>query len=280
MHESGGRCVNTADIAGIVTRVGASRRYHGVDTALVTRLAEEELPRARTLADAEKRVKRRLHQIFGAYTVQPRWDAPLAELAAARARGDDAWRVVCRATMARHASTRERLPILDRFYSEIFALTGPPAALLDLGCGLNPLAISWMGLPPGCRYAACDIDHALVAFVDAALGIAGANRSVEVCDIIASAPDWPAELDMALLLKLLPPLEQQRSGVGRELLAAIPARALVVSYPTRSLGGHAKGMEGTYRAQFARAIAGRDWEVKERVFPGELVFVVTKNHAS
>ena len=46
----------------------------------------------------------------------------------------------CRDILTLHSSTRERLPILDRFYRAVFEITGQPASILDLGCGLNPLA--------------------------------------------------------------------------------------------------------------------------------------------
>lgn len=51
----------------IVDRVLDAPRYRALDRALVTRLAAEELPRARNADDAVKRVKRRLHQVAGAF---------------------------------------------------------------------------------------------------------------------------------------------------------------------------------------------------------------------
>ena len=51
----------------IVERVRRSTRYRAVDPALVARLASEELPKARNVDDAVKRVKRRLHQAVGAF---------------------------------------------------------------------------------------------------------------------------------------------------------------------------------------------------------------------
>jgi len=53
--------------AEIVQRVRSSSRYRAVDAALVARLAAEELPKARNVDDAVKRVKRRLHQAVGAF---------------------------------------------------------------------------------------------------------------------------------------------------------------------------------------------------------------------
>ena len=51
----------------IVERVRRSSRYRAVDPALVARIAHEELPKARNVDDAVKRVKRRLHQAVGAF---------------------------------------------------------------------------------------------------------------------------------------------------------------------------------------------------------------------
>src|SRR5687767_1641323 len=127
-------------VAEVFARVLRSRRYGTVAPEVVARLAAEEAPKARNLAEAEKRTKRRLHQIVGAYTVEPAYDRLLASLRAAHAAGPAAFRQACATTMQQHASTRERLPILEHFYRDIFALTGPPASLLDIGCGLNPLA--------------------------------------------------------------------------------------------------------------------------------------------
>ena len=132
----------------IVDRVLRSTRYRDVDRALLDRLAAEELPKSRNADDAVKRVKRRLHQAVGAYRGAGAAD-PLATVRATWAgdREDAAFRAACVDVMRSHASTAERLPYLERFYPPIWELTGgPPRTLLDLGCGLGPLALPWMGL--------------------------------------------------------------------------------------------------------------------------------------
>lgn len=264
-------------IAAVLEGVRASRRYGRLAPELLRRLAAEELPKARTPAEAEKRVKRRLHQIFGAYATRPNYTAILAGLRAAA--GDpDAVRGICRSAMAAHASTRERLPILDVFYREVFAVTGRPTSLLDIGCGLNPLAAPWMDLAPATPYRAIDIDLDLVAFLTAALPLLGADGSAETRDVVATPPEDPA--DVALLLKTLPCLEQQRAGTGERLLRAIRARRIVVSYPTHSLGGRGKGMERTYRDTFARLAETLEQRYETLAFPGEVVFVVASDRPS
>jgi 16S rRNA (guanine(1405)-N(7))-methyltransferase len=72
----------------------------------------------------------------------------------------------CERAMRSHASTRERLPDLDEFYAGVMQRTGALESVLDVACGLNPLALPWMGLPAGGRYLACDIYTDMVSFLN------------------------------------------------------------------------------------------------------------------
>ena len=260
----------------ILSRVATSRRYRTVSDELILRLANEEIPKSRNLADAEKRTKRRLHQIFGAYTGQPDYPSLLVRMAEAHEHGDDeALRTLCRTAMEQHASTRERLPILDRFYSEIVSITGTPRSIVDLACGLNPLALPWMGLSEDVRYVACDIDSGLVGFVVGVLDLLGIEHRVELCDIVAAPP--AATCDVALLLKSVPCLDQQDRATAARVLSAIDARHHVVTFPTQSLGGRGKGMARNYRTRFETLLVELGWEsrhVDEIELPGELIYVV------
>jgi len=239
--------------AEIVERVRRSSRYRDVDPSLVARLAAEELPKARTTDDAVKRVKRRLHQVVGAFR---------------SGLGDDA-------AMRAHASTRERLPHLDTFYAGIWAHTGVPRSVLDLGCGLNPLALPWMGLAPDARYVAIDVDERPLATVRAFLAQAGQPHDVRSLDLVTEVPD--DEADVALLLKLVTTLDRQDPAAATRLLQGLRVTHAVVSFTTRSLGGRGKGMERTNRDRLDRLVAetGRVSEVAEASVPGELVFVLT-----
>jgi 16S rRNA (guanine(1405)-N(7))-methyltransferase len=263
----------------VTTRVLASRRYRHVDPALIERLAEEETPKAKNLADAEKRTKRRLHQIFGAYTGQPDYTRLMLDLRNAwQGEPDEAVRTACRAAMAAHASTRERLAILDEFYERIFSITGFPTSIVDIACGLNPLAAPWMRLLADARYVAYDIDSQMLGFVDGALELFGIKHRVALRDIVSDPPDDTC--DLALLLKSVPCLDQQDPAASARIIRAIQTRRIVVTFPTRSLGGHGKGMAQNYRTRFATLLAeiGDGFEVAGEVeLANELVFVVTRD---
>jgi len=261
-------------VAEVVTAVLASRRYRSLHPPLVRRVAGAEAAAARSPAELVKRTKRALHQIFGAYLpTPPRYERLLAELRAASGEADT--RTALRRAMAQHASTRERLDHLESFYAALAARVGTPRSLLDVACGLQPLALPWWGLPAGAEIHAWDIDVALVEFVGASLEQLGLSARAAAVDLLAPPAAWPVT-EVALVLKTLPCLEQQAPGAGEALLAAIPAPRLVVSFPTRSLGGRHKGMGGTYARRFEALLAARSWSAEAFEAGPELVYVVTR----
>jgi 16S rRNA (guanine(1405)-N(7))-methyltransferase len=263
-------------LAQVVERLLASRRYRDVDVTVLTRLAEEELRHARNVDDATKRAKRRLHQAVGAFRGATSRDA-LNEIRATW-RGDltdAAFRAACTAALTAHASTRERVPHLASFYPPIWQITGVPQRILDIGCGLNPLALPWMQLPPDAAYLATDVDQRPLTAVGAFLTLVGQPHAVRAEDAVSEPPT--DETDVALLLKLIPTLDRQDPGASVRLLRALNAHHAVVSFPARSLGGRGKGMERTYRSRLAELAdeSGRVREVAEASVPNELVFVLT-----
>lgn len=261
--------------AEIVERVRRSSRYRDVDPALVARLADEELPRSRNADDAVKRVKRRLHQAVGAFRSGSRRD-PLAVVRATWAgdAADPAFRAACANVLREHASTLERVPYLDAFYAGIRQVTGAPARLLDLGCGLAPLALPWMDLAGDAVYHAVDVDRRGLETVGAFLELVAQPHVVEIGDLVTQPPT--AAADVALLLKVVTTLDRQDPRAAERLLAALDVRHAVVSFPRRSLGGRGKGMEPSYRERLDGLVTAspRVEEVTETSVPSELVFVL------
>ena len=260
-----------------MSAIAASKRYRTVCGATVRRLADDALAASSgDSREATKRTKRALHQIYGAYLPSaPPWRRMIEDLERAHARADpEALRSTLRDAMARHASTRERLDLLDRFYGQLEPHLGRPRRLLDVACGLNPLSVPWQRLAPDAHYVATEIDSALVEFLRASLDLLGVSHDVRLADALDPG-DLP-EVEVALILKLLPTLERQREGSGLRLLDALPAPLLVVSFPTRSLGRREKGFAAGYARDFAELLERRPWSAEQLELPGELVYVVRK----
>ena len=257
----------------VTTRVTSSRRYRAVDPSLVRRLAGEEIPRARTREEAVKRVKRRLHQAVGAFArgtarvdaIVEAWHGDLA---------DPAFREACIAAMATHASTAERVPHLATFFPAIWELTGVPASLLDLGCGLGPLALPWMGLPSTTPINATDADTGVLRRVEAFLELVDQPHRTQNLDLSRATVD--EAVDVALLLKLVTTLDRLDPDAATRLVRGLRAGHAVVSFTRQSLGGRSRGMERTYRQRMDRLASEVDaGEVREASVANELVFVMT-----
>jgi 16S rRNA (guanine(1405)-N(7))-methyltransferase len=266
----------------IVATVATSKKYRSICADTIRRIAERELTSRGTVKAAAKATKRRLHQVYGAFEHDFDHEAAYQRLRNAYELGsDDEIKAACRHIMGQHSSTRERLPILDRFYRELFAITGRPSLLLDLGCGLNPLALPWMdmvapqgsGQIPGIRYVPLDIDTDRVRFLNRYLALAGLEPLARCQDILSHPPEDAA--DVALLLKMSPTLERQEAGATLGLMEQLTAPYVVVSFAVKSLGGREKGMVEHYQQQFLGWLRDRQWPAEKLAFDSELVFIVT-----
>jgi 16S rRNA (guanine(1405)-N(7))-methyltransferase len=263
------------DLDAVVSAVSASKKYRAVCRDTIGRIAARELAAHSGVKAAVKATKRRLHQVYAAFEQEVDYDAAYRRLEAAYSQGAELEiEAACRQALGLHSSTRERLSILEQFYPAIFKITGRPATLLDLGCGLNPLALSWMDLPAGTRYVALDIDDVRVRFLNRYLSLTGFDPLARCQDVLSQPPDDDAGL--ALMLKLSPSLERQEPGATLRLVEQLRTPYVVVSFAIKSLGGREKSMAEQYQRQFQTWIADRQWAVEQLDFETELVFVVRK----
>ena len=256
-------------------------KYRHIAPAAVRRVALREWERTKSPKEALKQTKTALHQITGAYLAQrPKYSQILQTLTEARASGSEAqWREACLQQLALHASTAERLPFLEEFYSAIFAHVTPPKRIIDLGCGLNPLTLPFMHLPLEAEYFAYDMDSEMMGFLNDYLRLAGVRGEGKVCDILTQADLELLSVqpsDLVLLFKVLPLLDQWDKSAVPALLRALPAKQIVITYPTRSLGGKGKGMEQHYTTRFEGIVEGESWNITTLYFPNEIAFIIAK----
>src|SRR3954469_10675527 len=149
------------NIAELIQAVQASQKYAAISEAMIRSIGLRELAARRNLKEAIKATKNKLHQVAGAYLdARLPYDEWLALLSAAaaddRRQTNDERRMTndqalsssvlstqssalaqaCREIMRHHASTRERLPILERFYATTLESLAPVRSVVDLACGL------------------------------------------------------------------------------------------------------------------------------------------------
>lgn len=255
-------------IASIADAIHASRKYCGIARETVLRVVAAALERREE--NVLKAAKRTLHQVSGAF-ITPGDAERIAGLVETMRGGSDLL-AACDAVLRLHSSTAERLPYYREFYRGVFAATGTPGSVMDIGCGLAPFSLPYMGLPSRIRYIAIDIDSLLIHRVNDFLLTAGYGPCARVQDVIVSPP--ADEVDVAFALKLLPVLEQQVKGCSLPILTRLNARRLVVSFPLRSLSGRRKGMPSHYREQYEGMLAGEFRMLEEFELPNELVYIM------
>jgi 16S rRNA (guanine(1405)-N(7))-methyltransferase len=268
--------MKSGELETLVAAVLATPKCRHICEDLIRGIGARELAKRRNLKEAIKATKNALHQVGGAY-LSGRVDYAAALEALRRAResaDEEAFRQACRQGMRWHASTRERLPILEPFYATTLAGIGPIHSVLDLACGLNPLAIPWMPLAEGAEYYACDIYRDLVDFLNECLPFVPMRGAVEVADVTQSCP--ARKVDLALVLKSLPCLDQIDRSCSLRLLDGLNADRVLVSFPVHSLGGQSKGMVSHYEARFHELVDERRWTVARFAFAAELAFLIRK----
>lgn len=216
----------------------SSKNYADICPDTVKRVFEAKLPLYKSRKEAEKAARTQLHRITGAFMSAA--DLRQAEhLAQEYAAGnEDALDKV----LLLHSSTRERKDNWRTLYERTFAAMGNrPGKVLDLACGLNPIALGAFGIATVRGY---DIQGGAVRTIHTWAEATGWDVRATCADLLCDIA--LEEADLALMMKLLPLLEQQKRGSARALMETCPAKTLLVTFPTRTLGGRNVGMETQY----------------------------------
>lgn len=263
------------EVEAIILSIKHSRKYRDTYEGTIRELVRAEIPKHKKRKEVEKAVRERLHRIMAFYVGDPDYETARTELQAAFHSGDhDTIRGACAHILSSHASTRERLEIVDRLYTEIFDVTGKPKVILDIACALNPLTFPWMNLPTTIQYHAYDIHEARVDFINSYFSLQGLPTLARVQDIAFAYPQQTG--DLAFFLKELHRFEQNYDKRGLDLLEALHVRWIVVSFPTVSFHG-GRSLTEHYRRSFYELMEFKKWPVIELEFKTELVFCIDKS---
>ena len=219
-----------------------SRNYQCVCPDAVRRIYAECCQKYKKPRDAEKAAREQLHGLTGAFLTRDESAACMKDMQlwATSARMD----ADLERALTRHASTRERLPLarMDGMYAHIFEVTGTPSSVLDLACGLNPLYLGARGI----SCTGVDVSGEAVKDVNACASNYDLPIRAVCADLLCENAVPKERYDLALLFKILPLLERQKSGAALDVMRAVNAKYLAVSFPTRTLGGRNVGMEEHY----------------------------------
>jgi len=197
------------------------------------------------------------------------------ELETAFASGDsEKIEAFCLDMMNKHASTRERIPVLDELYAGIFQITGPPKKLADLACALNPFTLRWMNLPKDSHYYAFDNNNKIIELLKKYIALEGFNATPIWRDILCNPPE--TSFDVSFLFKMYHCLEHRRKGAGWKVIKNTQSQWTAVSFPTRNLANRKTNIFGNYRDTLIKNIEENNWEFRILEFETEIVLLIKR----
>ncbi len=180
-----------------------------------------------------------------------------------------------------HQSSAERYSHYGEIYRRIFSITGLPSSVLDLGCGANPYSYKKLGCRP--FYVAVDLPSDDLSGIAAFFKEENIDGEVFGLDLVkdygrVGELTKESHFDVAFLFKLLDSLETIKRHVSGNVLDAINAGWLVVSFPTVSIGG-GKRIRKERRAWFEKLLARRGWVYEQFELGGEVFYIIRRGDA-
>jgi 16S rRNA (guanine(1405)-N(7))-methyltransferase len=264
-------------IQAMVERVLDSKKYRhaGLNPITVNDLIRQEMQHHASEKALLKAVRRKLHNIVAPYLGEPDYAALATQLTqiADYSLASEPLSAFCLNVLAKHASTAERIPLLNSFYTQLFQATGKPTTILDLACGLHPLAFPWMDLPSTVHYHAYDILQPRVDFINQFFTNLGLSPLAENRDILVDPPTQQA--DLAIFFKEAHRFEKRQPGCNREFWNSLNVDTLAVSLPSQNLAGTHSLLEVHRSLVHANLPSNR--RIREISFDNEIIFIIERS---
>lgn len=241
-----------------------SKKYNTINEDLINRIIDEEIIKFKNNKLCIKSVKNKLHQIHEAF-LSSESNSKVKRLLEENK---------CDDILLLHTSTLERKPFYEKFYKNIFSVTGIPDSIIDIACGYNPFSIKYMNLSKDFRYYAYDINEETSNLLNDFFKVNNYNGVSKTIDLARNTPK--DKCDIALVLKFLPLVEQQNNKYSLNLLQELNANYIIVSFPTKTLTGRNVGMLNNYTVRFKELIKKNFIILDEITFYNELVFIIRK----
>ena len=175
-----------------------------------------------------------------------------------------------------HKSTKERLPYYEEIYKKIFDITGKPKSILDLACGLNPLAYNYLNYKP--KYIATELAGDDCLFLEEyfkRLKIDGMSFSFDLLGKNAVSMLKKLKADVCFMFKTLDSLETIERNISEKLIKAVNCKWLIISFPTVSIGGK-KSIKQERRGWLEKMLERLKLKYEKFSAPNEVFYVVRK----
>jgi SAM-dependent methyltransferase len=167
-----------------------------------------------------------------------------------------------------HSSTKERFNFYPRLKEVINSLK--PKSILDLGCGLNPLAIA----KPGVTYYACDINLSELEIIRDYFKKHNIKGDAFFCDLRKIDECSVPEADLCLIFKVFDILGKNDYVIAERVLKHINFKNLIVSFSTTTLSG--KRMNSPRRIWFEKLLVNLGFKFNTVSSENEIFYIAAR----
>ena len=268
--------ITDAQISKMVEKILRMPKYRDVEIPVQTlqSLIDAALPLCKNISELEKRVREKVHNIVALYLGDIDYDKAISDFR--QVKGCDlSLKEFSLGILQAHASTKERGQDLATFYQILFDHIGSVKSIADLACGLHPVGLPFMGLPPGTAYHAYDLNRSRVEFLHAFITGQGYSGGCFHRDILTNP--LLEEYDVALFLKEAHRFEKRQPGVLPGFLDSIRARKIVVSLPLQSFGMHIQ-IYPKYEKILCEYTQSHGWPLEKLIVGSEVFFIIQRNN--
>lgn len=186
--------------------------------------------------------------------------------------GDEAIQTI----LSSHVSTNERSPYYQQFFDAVFALTGKPESVLDIACGLNPVAFYEYTKLTTVRYVANELSPKDAAQLDSFFELNNVPGTAIGFNAVSDLDKYPKDsFDMCFLLKALDTLERQKRYITYDILDKIDAQYIVATFPRSNVKG-VKNHRGDEIMWFEKMLARAELQFHRILFPSEVCYICFK----
>ena len=167
----------------------------------------------------------------------------------------------------------ERFQSYGSVYSQIFKITGKPASIIDLGCGLNPLSVHYMNLKKF-RYIALDIDKSSLELIREFFELSGIDGKIMVLDFQNEQDIQKLafiESDVCFMFKIL----EIDKRIAEDLLTSVNSKFIIASFSTLSVSG--KIMSSPERDWFEKMLSRLKYKFSTFKTENEIFYIIRKS---
>lgn len=170
-----------------------------------------------------------------------------------------------------HKSSLERIEFYSELYNKIFSITGIPASILDISCGLNPLSLKFMKGFKG-KYYCTELNQKDCDLLNKWFAKNKINGEAKCVDLRSSYEFNFPSVDLVFLFKVFDSVEEKGHKLAEKILLSLKCKYTVVSFSTLGIKGNK--MNFPNRGWIERLLFRLGFSYNKLEFKNEIFYVI------